>query len=151
MAKATIFGRGLDPLEIEGLLTLLAEAGSCEGPVDVADAITAASPDQDDAVILLLGSPGTCADNELEANLAQIPAGMQRAIWVWPKNSTESNPPPAARKYCYSIVPWSASKLRAVMADDDVTCFEKPDGIPIPKVETERNLCVDEDTDTKPK
>jgi hypothetical protein len=151
MAKATIFDCGLDPLEIASLLTLLAETGSCEGPVDVAAAIAALSPDQDDAVILLLGTPGTCADNELEANLAQIPASMQRAIWVWPKNSTESNPPPAARKYCYSIVPWSASKLRAVMADDDVTCFEKPDGIPIPKVETERNLCVDEDADTKPK
>jgi hypothetical protein len=153
MVKATILGRGLDPLEIEGLLSLLAEAGSCEGPVDVTEAITPVSPDQDDAVILLLGTPGTCADNELEANLAQIPASMQRAIWVWPKNSAASNPPPAARKYCYSIVPWSAGKLRAVMADDDVTYFEKPDGIPMPKVETERNLCVEEEdeADTKPK
>jgi hypothetical protein len=151
MTKATIFGRGLSPLEIEGLLSLLAEAGSCEGPVAVVEAIPAAGADQDDAVVLLLGTPGTCADSELEANLAQIPARMQRAIWVWPNTSTESNPPPAARKYCYSIVPWSASKLRAVLADDDVTCFEKPDGVPMPKVETERNLCVDEDVDTKPK
>jgi hypothetical protein len=151
MAKATIFGRGLDSLEIEGLLSLLAETGSCEGPVDVTEAITAVGQEHEDAVILLLGTPGTCADNELEANLAQIPASMQRAIWVWPKNSTESNAPPAARKYCYSIVSWNANKLRAVVADDDVTCFEKPDGIPMPKVDTERNLCVDEDEDTETK
>jgi hypothetical protein len=151
MTSTTIFGRGLNPLEIENMLSLLAEAGSCDGPVAVVEAITAVSPDQDDAVILLLGNPATCADNELEANLAQVPASMQRAIWVWPKNSTEANIPSAARKYCYSIVPWSASKLRAAMADDDVTCFEKPDGIPMPKVETERNLCVDEDVDLKPK
>ena len=51
-----------------------------------------------------------------------------------------------------AIFRWSAGKLRAVMADDDVTYFEKPDGIPMPKVETERNLCVEEeDADMKPK
>jgi hypothetical protein len=151
MAKATIFGRGLNPLEIEELLSLLAEAGNCQGPVDVVEAITAADPSEDDAVILVLGNPGTCTDNELDANLAQVLKSTQRAIWVWPKNSAESNPPSAARKYCYSIVPWSAEKLRAAIADDDVTCFEKSSGVPLAKVETERNLCVDEDADTKPK
>ena len=151
MAKATIFGRGLDPHEIEAFLALLAETGTCESPADVVETINAVSSDLVDAVVLLLGTPSTCADKELEANLAQAPASTQRAIWVWPKNSPETNPPPAARKYCYSIVSWSAEKLSAVMADDEVTCFEKANGAPLVKVETERNLCVDDETNSKPK
>jgi hypothetical protein len=76
---------------------------------------------------------------------------MHRAIWVWPQNATDANPPPPAKKYCYSIVSWDAKKFRAVAADDDVTCFENPDGTSRPKVDTERNLCVDEEAEKKPK
>jgi len=151
MAKATIHGRGLSPHEVEDLLALLAETGACDGPVDVVDAIDAGTSDLDDAVVLILGTPGTCADNELEANLVHASASTRRAIWVWPKGSTESDAPPAAKKYCYSRVSWSAEKLSAVLADDDVTCFENASGIPVPPVETERNLCVDDDDEAKPK
>jgi hypothetical protein len=150
MVKVTILGRGLKPQEIAALLALLAEAGSCDGPVHAVEAIPPLTSDLDDAVVLVLGTPATCADNDLEAILAQAPATGQRAIWVWPKGSTQSAPPPAAKKYCYSILSWDAKKLGAVMADDDVTCFEDASAEPMPKVETERNCCVDED-EAKPK
>jgi len=108
------------------------------------EAVSGAS-DLDDAIVLILGTPATCADSELEGNLARTSASTQRAIWVWPERSTQPDAPAAARKYCYSRVSWNAEKLRAVMADDDVIYIENANGDPLPAIETERNLCVDDE------
>jgi hypothetical protein len=145
MVKVMILGRWLSPQEIAALLALIAESGLGNGAVEVVETIVAVTEDLDDAIVLVMGTADACGDSDLEAILAQAPATGQRAIWIWPKGSTKSAPPPAAKKYCYSIVSWDAKKLAAVMADDDVTCFEYASAEPIPKVETERNCCVDED------
>jgi hypothetical protein len=105
----------------------------------------------DDEVILVLGTAPICADAETEANLAKAANGARRAIWIWPQDSAAAELPPGAAKYSYSVIPWDSEKLRAVSADDDVTCFETPSGEPLPKVPTERNLCVEEKVKVKGK
>lgn len=145
MAKVTILGRGLEPGEIESLQVLLAKAGACTEPAQVLNTISEMPPDDDDAIVVLLGTSATCLDGELEADLVRTQASAQRAIWVWPEESSELQLPPAAKKYCYSIVPWNTKKISKAVADDDVTCFEMPNGTPIAKVDTERNICVDID------
>jgi hypothetical protein len=143
MAKVSVFGRGLSELEIQALVDLLTQVEACEGAIEVVHTITANVPDVEDALVVLLGTPATCADSELESSLAQAVGSPWRAVWIWPEGVTNAELPPAAKKYCYSIVSWGAQKLGAVIADDDVTCFEYPNGEPLAKVETERNLCVD--------
>ena len=150
MTKVTIFGNGLAPHEIKALQTFLAKTGACEGPVEVLQTISDVPPADDDAVVVFLGTAATCLNGELEANLMRSQASAQRAIWLWPNESADSLLPAAAKKYCYSVVAWNAKKVRETMADDDVTCFENADGTPLAKVETERNICVEDDK-VKPK
>lgn len=143
MAKISIFGPGLQAEDIQILRGLLAQIPCREGPIGVVQTI--GDSGVDDAVIVLLGIPKVCTDPDLEKRLSPVVGTPQRAIWVWPQGSPESLPPIAAKKYCYSTVPWDAQKLSAVICDDDVTCFEGPDGKPLPKVEVDRNLCVVEE------
>ena len=144
MTKVSILSRGLKPQEINDLRALLAESGVCEESAELLQMISDLPPD-DDEVVILLGTSTTCLDGDLEADLVRSQASAQRVIWVWPKESTEVELPAAAKKYCYSVVPWNAKKLGETIADDDVICFEKADGTPLAKVETERNICVDDD------
>ena len=44
----------------------------------------------------------------------------------------------------YSIIGPDAEKFRVVVTEEDQHCFEGPNGQPLPKPKTERNLCVDE-------
>ena len=150
MTSATILSEDLDPNDIEAVRSLLMQAGFDESCITVAETLAALDPDLDDGVVLVLGTPARCANSTLETQLAGVAAGLQRAIWLWPASPTATTVPAGVKKYCYSIVPWDVAKLRAVMADDDVTHFEQPDGVPMPKVDTERNLCVDEDALPKP-
>jgi hypothetical protein len=143
MAKLSIFGKGLQAAEIKALMSLLAQTNTCDGPVAVVQAIVA--PEADDAVVVILGTSALCSDAELETYLTPAAGSPQRAIWVWPEGVTKADPPTAAKKFCYSIVPWNAQKLGEVIAGDDHVCFEGPAGEPLPKVEMDRNLCVVED------
>lgn len=140
-----IFGKHLTDAEIEAMKVLAARAGESLADIEVVDGADAAKPDADDGVVLFLGTPSTCAAPDLEDALAAVARGAGRAIWVWPLGAAAIDLPPSAGKYAYSSVPWHAEKLRAVIADDDVTCFETSEGTPIPKVQTERNLCVEEE------
>jgi hypothetical protein len=124
---------------------LAAEAGCSLEEIEVVSSIGGPVPGCDDEIVLVLMSPETCSDPLLEDELAKTPNGGRRAICIWPeKGAVPDEPPSAAKKYGYSIIPWDADKLCSVAADDDVLCFETPTGEPLPKVETERNLCVDE-------
>ena len=127
-------------------MALSSEAGFKSEEVDVIESVSEPDPDCDDEIFLLLASPETCVNPELEKELAAAQkGGGRRTICIWPADaSPAAEPPVAAKKYAYSVIPWDADKLRAVAADDDVLCFEKPDGQPLPKPETERNLCVDD-------
>jgi len=144
MARFTIFGKQLTEAEIEALKTLAEEAGGHAEEIEMLTEIGGPEPEAEDSLILMLGTPATCGDVDLEANLAKAANGARRAIWIWPETGDPTRLPPPAAKYCYSVIPWNAEKLRAVAADDDITCFETPTGEPLPKVPTERNLCVEE-------
>lgn len=144
MKRFTIFGKLLTRAEIEAVKTLLDQAGCFADEIAVVNVVDDPDPDVDDEVILVLGTDATCADADMETNLAKAAAnGARRAIWIWPKDAKAVELPAGAAKYSYSVIPWSPEKLRAVAADDDVLCFETPAGAPIPKVPTERN-CVKE-------
>ena len=142
--RIKIFGRKLTETEAEGLRALAADAGCPAGQIETITSMGEPDPDGEDEVILLLGTPSTCADSDLENELAQAVKGGRRVIWIWSKDTETAVLPVAAAKYSYSVIPWDAAKLCAVVADDDVMCFESPIGDPLPKVPTERNLCVDE-------
>jgi len=143
MTRFTLLAKQLTEVEIGALKELVADAGCSADKIAVVNAVGDPDPDIEDEVILVLGTAAASADAELESNLAKAANGAGRAIWVWPQDSTVSALPAAAGKYCYSVIPWSSDKLSAVSADDDVTCFETPSGEPLPKVPTERNVCVE--------
>jgi len=149
MTRFTILGKCLTPVEIEALKALVGQMGCPADEIVVVDAVGDPDPELEDDVILLLGTDATLADADLETNLAKAANGARRAIWIWPMDSEATELPPPAAKYSYSAIPWSPEKLRAVAADDDVTCFETPVGKPLPPVPTERNLCVEEKANVK--
>jgi hypothetical protein len=152
MARFAIFGKNLTPDEIVAVKALVNAAAECPTDVEVLAVVGPSDPDAENDVIVVLGTPGVCADPELEADFVKAANGSRRAIWVWPEGSEAIAVPPAAEKYCYSYVPWNPEKLRAAAADDDVTCFETAAGTPVAKVPTERNLCVEADPkEIKPK
>jgi hypothetical protein len=144
MARIKILGKMLTDEEVEALKALGAEAGCEAGDIEVVESVGEPDPDCEDEIIFVLATPRTCADPDLEQELAKIPNGGRRTICIWPKGSQPFELPPATTKYSYSIVPWSVEKLRVVVADDDITCFESPTGQPLPKARTERNLCVEQ-------
>ena len=102
-------------------------------------------PDCEDEIVLILASPETCADPALETDLAATQRGGRRAICVWPQDAAAgAQPPDAMNKYAYSIIRFDTERLRVVATEEDQHCFEAPNGQPLPKPKTERNLCVDE-------
>lgn len=144
MPDIKIFGKNLTNQEIEALKALAAEAGCDHKKINVVESIEGPDTEGDDEVILILATPATCSQADLEKEMAKAASGVRRAVWVWPKEGPTADVPEATRKYSYSVVPWDAKKLAAVVADDDVTCFELPTGQPMPKVEMEHNLCVED-------
>jgi hypothetical protein len=143
MADIRIFGKTLSEQEVERLKALLAEAGCDPLRITVIDSIGHPDPDCEDEIVLLLATSATCSAPILEKEMANVMNGSRRAIWVWPMDGAPAVPE-ATKKYSYSVVPWNAGKLAAVIADDDMTCFELPTGQPLPKEKTERNLCIEE-------
>jgi hypothetical protein len=145
MARVSIYGKPLSKAEVEALKKLVADAKCGDGPMAVVSAVEVSAPLAHDPVVLVVGTPATCSDPDLETNLARAHKAAQRVIWIWPQGSAPTELPPAVAKYAYSYVPWDAKKLAAVAADDDVTCFETATGEKVPPVPTERNLCVEEE------
>jgi hypothetical protein len=151
MAQVTIYGKTLSKAEVEAVKDLVIAAACSDGEIKVVDAVDSAAPVALNSVVLFLGTSATCLDKDLEANLVCAHASAQRAILLWPEFAKPSEPPAAVSNYCYSYLSWDAKKLAAVVADDDFTCFETALGEPVPKVPTERNLCVDVEDDVKKK
>jgi len=149
MSRVKILGKSLKKEEVEALVALITEAGCDAERAEIVESIGEPEPDCLDELIFVLATPQTCADPTLEKEFAKVLNGGRRAIWIWPKEAATADIPEATKKYSYSIIPWSAKKLASVVADDDVTCFELPTGEPLPKVEMERNLCVEEVKKTK--
>jgi hypothetical protein len=143
VTRFKIFGRKLTDAEVSAVKALADEAGCLADRIEVTTSIGEPDPDAEDEVILMLATPDTCADVELENDLASVPKGGRRAIWIWPQNGAPAELPAAAAKYSYSIISWNAEKLRAVASDGDVTCFESPMGELLPKIPVKRNLCVE--------
>ena len=146
MTRFTIFAKNLTHAEIEALESLVREVICPGDEIVIEDFIGDPDPELDE-VVILLGTGATCADDDLDADLAKVANGSRRAIWVWPEGLQGAVLPRPAEKYTYSVIPWDSGKLHAVSADDDVTCRETPAGVPIPKVLTERN-CVKEKATT---
>jgi hypothetical protein len=145
MRRITILGRNLKDEEIEQIKHLAEEAGMAGDKVEVADAVGEPDPDCEDEIVLILASTETCADRALEADLATTQRGGRRAVCVWPEDAApDAQPSDAMNKYAYSIIRCDAEKLRVVATEEDQHCFEAPNGQPLPKPKTERNLCVDE-------
>lgn len=144
MACIKIYAKGLSEGEKASVHALALEVG-CE-PQNLAfiQAVGEPDPKCGDEIILVLATPAVCFSPQIEAEFLQAQNGGRRVICVWPENQAPDQIPPAAAKHCYSIVPWNVAKLRKVVADDDVTILEDASGEPLPKVETERNLCVEE-------
>src|SRR5262249_28783717 len=141
MSHMKIFGKSLTKEEVKELVGLVVDAGCAADEIKIIESVSEPELNCEDEVILVLATPQTCSDPNLEGELSNVPDGGRRAIWVWPKDATTAEVPEGTKKYSYSIIPWSAEKLAAVVADDDFTCFELPTGESLPKVEMERNLC----------
>jgi hypothetical protein len=144
MSEVKILVKTLTNHDVMELKALAAEAGCDLKNIEVVDSIGEPDPDSEDEVVLILATPATCSQADLEKEMAKAMNGARRAIWVWPKGAATAEVPEAAKKYSYSVVPWNAEKLAAVIADDDVICFELPTGQPMPKVKMEHNLCVED-------
>ncbi len=144
MSDIKILGKTLKAEEVEALTGLATEAGCDVHDIEVVESVGEPDPDCDDEILLILATPATCSQPDLEKDMAKAMNGARRVIWVWPKDGEAAEVPEATKKYSYSIIPWNAEKLSAVAANDDVTCFELPTGQPLPKEKTERNLCVEE-------
>jgi hypothetical protein len=144
MNDVKIFGKSLSNEEVAALKALAIEAGCDPMEIDVVDSISGSDTDSDDEILLILATPATCSETDLEKEMAKAASGVCRTIWVWPKEAPIADVPEATKKYSYSMVPWDAQKLAAVIADDDVTCFELPTGQPMPKEKMEHNLCVED-------
>jgi len=144
MRRIKILKGGLSEEELAAMKALAAQAGFAIDEIEVIEAVGEPDDQCDDEIVLISATPAICASPDLEDALIATQRGSRRAVCVWPKDGEGVEPPPAATKYAYSIIRPHADTLRAVVADDDVLCFEKADGQPLPKPETERNLCVDE-------
>ena len=150
MRRLRILTKHLTPAEIKAVAELAAASGFAAAEIEMVESIGAPLADCDDEVILIPLSKEACVAPDLEEHVKQVSDGARRAICVWPKNTQgEVEVPIPARKYAYSIVPWDAEKLQAAAADDDALIFELPSGVAMPKVYTERNLCVDEEVKAK--
>jgi hypothetical protein len=144
MSRIKILGKVLNNQDIAALKALATEAGCEAKELEVIDSIGEPDPVCEDEVVLVLATSDTCSSPDLEEELAKTPNGGRRVICIWPKSTHGDALPEATKKYSYSIIPWSSQKLSVVLADDDVTFFERADGTALPKVKTDRNLCVDE-------
>lgn len=150
MRRIRVLKKGNGLKELGAIQALIVEAGLPKAEIEVIDEVGPPDPKCDDDIIIVVATPATCDDASLEAELAACQSGGRRVICVWPEDApADIEPPVAAQKYAYSVVSWNAEKLRAVAADDDVLCFEKPNGEALPKPDTERNLCVDEKAPTQ--
>lgn len=150
MRRLRILTKLLTSEEIAALAALAAASGFAPDEIEMVPVIGAPLANCDDENILILLSEAACAAPDLEDNVKQVSNGARRAICVWPDDAEgEIETPAWARKYAYSVVPWDAEKLKAAAADDDMLIFEMPSGAVMPKVYTERNMCVDEEA--KPK
>ena len=149
MNDVKIFGKSLTKQDIEALTTLAVDAGCNSKDIAVVDSVGEPDAKGADEVILILGTPATCAQAGLETEMAKTMNGGRRAVWVWPKDAATAEVPEGCTKYAYSAVTWDAKKLAAVMADDDVICLELPNGQPMPKVKMEHNECVQDPTKQK--
>jgi hypothetical protein len=145
MRRFKILKKGLSSKEVKAMNALAVDAGFKTDEIEMVDSVGEPDAACDDEIILVLASPATCADPELESELAAAQRGGRRTICVWPEEGAAApEPPDAAKKYAYSIIRWDADKLRVVAVDDDELCFGSQDGQPLPVPKTERNLCVDE-------
>ena len=145
MRRITILDRNLKIEEIEQIKGLAEDADITDDEIELSDTVGEPDPDREDEIILILASPATCADPALEADLATTQRGGRRAICVWPHDAaTDAQPTDAMHKYAYSIIRSDPERLRVVATEEDQHCFETPNGQPLPKPKTERNLCVDE-------
>ena len=93
---------------------------------------------QEDVFVFLLASDATTA---VEGAISKVPDGGRRAICVWPEGAPDAPQPPEVAKYSYSTISWSTERMRAAIADDDVTFCEMASGKLITPPETERNEC----------
>lgn len=145
MRRITILGRNLKDREIEQIKHLAEDAGMTGDEVEVVDFVGEPDLDCEDEIVLILASPETCADPALETDLATTQQGGRRAICVWPEDAAaDAQPPDAMKKYAYSIIRFDTDQFRVVATEEDQHYFEAPNGQPLPKPKTERNLCVDE-------
>ena len=150
MRRLRILTKHLTPEEIAALMELAVAGGFPSDEIELVPLIGTPLVDCDDEIILIPLSEAACVAGDLEDEVKQVSNGARRAICVWPADAKgDIEPPVAARKYAYSVVPWDAEKMKAAAADDDVLIFEMPSGAVMPKVYTERNMCVDEEA--KPK
>src|ERR1700730_18207129 len=111
MRRIKILGRALSEGEVAAVCKLAAQAGFSPEEIELTASVGDPVPDCDDEIVLVLMSPGTCANAGLEEELAKTPNGGRRAICIWPaEGNVPAEPPRAVRKYGYSIIPWNADK-----------------------------------------
>ena len=141
MPKLHIDARLLQDDDAEELRSLLVAADCDPDDVDLIRSIPEANDDADDEVIVCLLTPAMLSEARLESILLQAINGGRRVIGIWPKESGNLAAPPSVLKYCYSVVPWDADRLREVVRDDDCICFQTPEGEALEMPEPERRIC----------
>jgi hypothetical protein len=145
MRKIKLLAKDLTQAEIDAAMKLAIEGGCSAEEIEIVGEVGEPDPACDEELILVVMTPAVCSNPDVEAELKKTPNGGRRAICVWPEDTeAKQQPPAAAAKYAYSIIQWKPEKFSAVAADDDVMCFETPDGTALPKVKMDHNECVEE-------
>ncbi|MGY3078337.1 hypothetical protein ACVWZZ_004745 [Bradyrhizobium sp. LM6.10] len=145
MAKIKLLSKGLTNAEINAAVKLAITSGCAAEELEVVVEVGEPDPVCDDEIVLVVMTSAVCAAPDVEAELKKTPNGGRRVICLWPENAEAKQQPPApVAKYAYSIIPWNSDKFSAVAADDDVMCFETPDGTTLPKVKMDHNECVED-------
>ncbi len=139
MGKVLICRRGRSQQELQALQGLAIGAGATSSDIEFIDEVAAAEADcaSDVFLFLLTGA----LDENLPRDLTKSADGGRRAICVWPEGAADAPPPPGVKTKSYSIVCWSAERLRTAMADDDVICMDTASGDVLAADEPEHLEC----------
>jgi len=149
MARIQVYGPVLRKAESTDLLDLLQGAGCEPGSVKFIDHIPDPIEGAEDVVLIVMLTPEVISDRNLEQQLAKATNGGRRVVCIWPPEASNEPAPASVEKYSYSLVSWNPDRLRSVLSDDDVICFETPAGNARPTPTTDRHICAEENSAPK--
>lgn len=132
---------GLTASTAQALQRLIVASGVDPSDIELIEDLPEQTQYADDEVIICVLGPELLAEPSLEASFLRAIGSGRRIVAVWPYGGAPVELPASFLKYCYSVVPWDAERLRPVLVEEDHLCFETQDGEPLEMPEPERREC----------